>query len=302
MSGPVYEVTIARYGTRVGRRSEVYLNYALYHEDDAPIAMDYFVWLIRGDGVEILVDTGYSVAGGERRARTLLTDAPELLASLGVHAANDPLVVITHAHYDHIGNLGRFTSSPIVIAQRELDFWSSRHAQREQFHHSVEDDELAELFRALDEGRVTPFSGRIELAPGVEVIEVGGHTPGQSVVRVPTASGTVLLASDAVHYYEEYERDMPFSSVAELIGMYEGFDRIRAMIADGEVDHLVSGHDPSTLDRFRPLGRSESEAAVTIGDPALAGTSVDTSRATDTRAAATAHTRPTAATVAGAAR
>ncbi|MFB2597784.1 N-acyl homoserine lactonase family protein [Herbiconiux sp. P17] len=264
-----YEVSIARYGTRVGRRSEVYLNHHLYREADDPIVMDYFVWLVRGEGVEIVIDTGYSVAGGESRGRTLLMNPPELFASLGVHPENAPLVLITHAHYDHIGNLAHFRESPIVIAQKELDFWSSRHAQRVQFHHSVEDEELAELFAAVDAGRVTAFTDRIEIAPGIEMIEVGGHTPGQSVVRVPTAAGVVLLASDAIHYYEEFDRDMPFSSVAELVAMYEGFDRIREMLDAGEIEHLVAGHDPATLDRFRPLGRSDSELVVTIGEPAM---------------------------------
>lgn len=261
----LYEVTIARYGTRVGRRSEVYLNHQLYHEDDAPIGMDYFVWVVRGGGRTIVVDTGYSVAGGERRARTMLHEPPSLFETLGVHPEDAPTVVVTHAHYDHIGNLDHFDSSRIVIAQAELDFWASKHAQRVQFHHSVEDAELAALFAAVEEGRVDAFEDSVEVAPGVEVLRLGGHTPGQSVVRVPTSAGVVLLASDAVHYYEEYERDMPFSSVAELVQMYEGFDRIRAMLDSGEVDHLVSGHDPVTLDRFRPLGRSDSELVVTIG-------------------------------------
>lgn len=281
----LYEVTIARYGTRVGRRSEVYLNHQLYHEDDAPIGMDYFVWVVRGGGRTIVVDTGYSVSGGERRARTMLQDPPALFESLGVLPADAPTVVVTHAHYDHIGNLDHFGSSRIVIAQAELDFWASRHAQRVQFHHSVEDVELAVLFRAVEEGRVDAFDESVEVAPGVDVLRLGGHTPGQSVVRVPTRDGVVLLASDAVHYYEEYERDMPFSSVAELVTMYEGFDRIRAMLDSGEVDHLVSGHDPATLDRFRPLGRSDAEDVVTLGAldddpaPAAAAPAADTASA-----------------------
>ncbi|MEH0108853.1 N-acyl homoserine lactonase family protein [Tersicoccus sp. MR15.9] len=264
---PVYEVTVARYGTRVGRRSEVYLNYPLYHADDAPIAMDYFVWVVRGEGRTIVVDTGFSAAGGQHRGRTMIEHPVDLLAGLGVHPEDAPTVVVTHAHYDHIGNLARFDRSPVVIAEAELDFWAGRHAQRVQFHHSVEDDELDALFAARDAGRVHPFTDRVEVAPGVDVLRVGGHTPGQSIVRVPTRAGTVLLASDAIHYDEEFDHDMPFSSVADLVQMYSGFDRIRAMLDAGEVDHVVPGHDPGTLDRLRPLGRAVSEHVLTIGEP-----------------------------------
>ncbi len=76
----------------------------------------------------------------------------------------------------------------------------------------------------------------------------------------------MLLASDAIHYYEEYERDMPFVAVADLVAMYGGFDLIRAMVAEGSVQHLVSGHDPDTLARFTPMGGALAGAAATIGD------------------------------------
>ena len=91
---------------------------------------------------------------------------------------------------------------------------------------------------------------QIEIAPGVRMVRVGGHTPGQSIVLVDTADGTVALASDAVHYYEEYEDDYPFAFVADLPGMYAGFDLLRELERNGQIQHIVPGHDPATLDRF----------------------------------------------------
>ncbi|MGO2932418.1 N-acyl homoserine lactonase family protein [Microbacterium sp.] len=262
---PRYEVTVARYGTRIGRRSEVYLNHALYHEADDTIGMDYFVWVIRNQDHTIVVDTGFSSSGGANRGRTTITPPSELFAELGIRPEDAPKVVVTHGHYDHIGNLAHFDRSNIVIAQAELDFWSGPHARRTQFHHSIEDDELKTLFAAVDEGRVQSFTDRIEVAPGVEVTRVGGHTPGQSVIRVPTSIGTVLLASDAVHYFEELERDMPFSSVADLVEMYEGFDRVHSMLESGEVQHVIPGHDPEALARLRSIGASSRADIVTLG-------------------------------------
>lgn len=250
--GNIHQVVIAKYGTRIGRRSEVYLNYALYGEPDADIGMDYFVWVIRGPERDIVVDTGFSPEGGAKRNRTTLMSPGELLRRLGVDPDGIEQVVITHGHYDHIGNLDLFPRAEFVIAEEEYAFWTSRHARRRQFHHSVEDVEIERL-RALHEaGRVRTYRERIELAPGVEVIRIGGHTPGQSAVLAATADGPVLLASDAIHYYEEYERDMPFMSAAHLVEMYEGFDTVRDMLADGRATHLVSGHDPATLERFTP--------------------------------------------------
>jgi glyoxylase-like metal-dependent hydrolase (beta-lactamase superfamily II) len=173
--------------------------------------------------------------------------------------------VVTHAHYDHIGNLGLFPASPLIVAAAEYAFWTGPYADRTLVHHSVEDDEIAALRRAARQGRLRTFEDDLELAPGVRVIRLGGHTPGQSVVTVDTTAGVVLLASDSVHYYEEFERSMPFTQVTSLVDMYAGFERIRAMLATGEVDHLVCGHDPGTLARFTPVTGPLTGLAATIG-------------------------------------
>lgn len=262
-----YVVTIARYGTRAARRSDVFLNYHLYGQPDAELGMDYFVWVVSNAERTILVDTGFSPQAGAARGRTALADMPQLFKEVGADPATGPTVVITHAHYDHVGNLGLFESSPILISRREYEFWTGQHAHHPLFHHAVEDEELALLARLAADGRLELFTGTHEVAPGVEVIEVGGHTPGQSLVKVSTSEGGVLLASDAVHYYEEYEAAMPFSTVADLVGMYAAFDIIRQMLDSGEVRHLVSGHDPETLARFGGSGRE----VATIGGRRVGG-------------------------------
>jgi glyoxylase-like metal-dependent hydrolase (beta-lactamase superfamily II) len=260
-----YQVVIAKHGTRRTVRSDVFLNYALYGEPDDPIGMDYFVWIARNADRTVVIDTGYSQAGGRKRGREILVEVPELYRRLGVDPSDVEVVAITHAHYDHIGNLGLFPSAPIVLARSEYDFWTGPHADRPLFHHSVEDDELARLRSLVDQGRVELFRERRELAPGIEIIEVGGHTPGQSVVTVPTSEGVVLLASDAIHYYEEYERAMPFTSVADLVGMYDSFETVRGMVQRGEVQHIVSGHDPGPLQRFTPAEGELTGLVATIG-------------------------------------
>ncbi|MDO9396133.1 MAG: N-acyl homoserine lactonase family protein [Herbiconiux sp.] len=268
----LWQVTIVRIGTRSTARSEVYLNYPLYHEADGPIDMDYFFWVLKGADETILVDTGFSRPGAESRGRTVLIEPAEAFRLAGVEPGSAPHIVVTHGHYDHIGNLPLFPDAELTVSRAELDFWSGPHADKALFGHSVEAEELAHLRGAVERGKVHFVSGEATVAPGVRVVEIGGHTPGQCVVFVETDEGTVLLASDAVHYYEEYQRDILFTSVSDLVEMYDSFALIREWESSGAVAHVVSGHDPSTLERFTPATGALAGMAATIGSPVAPAT------------------------------
>ncbi len=82
---------------------------------------------------------------------------------------------------------------------------------------------------------------------------------------ISTSEGAVLLASDAIHFYEEYEQDRPFTFVANLVDMYDAFDRIHEMERSGKVRHVVSGHDAGTLRRFTPATGELAGSVATIG-------------------------------------
>jgi glyoxylase-like metal-dependent hydrolase (beta-lactamase superfamily II) len=243
-----YEVLAVRYGTRQASAAEVFLNYHAYREPDRPLRMDYFFWAARGPSRTVVIDTGFSKAGGAARGRTMLMDTVPALNAAGLTPDNIAQVVLTHAHYDHIGGLPVFTRAEVIMTGDEYDFWTGPMGRRGQFAHTTEASELAHLKDLRDEGRLTLTGQAHAVAPGIELTQVGGHTPGQAIVTVATRAGPVVLASDAVHYYEELERDRPFSTVASLADMYAAFDRIREL-ADGGA-RVVAGHDPLVAERF----------------------------------------------------
>jgi glyoxylase-like metal-dependent hydrolase (beta-lactamase superfamily II) len=86
------------------------------------------------------------------------------------------------------------------------------------------------------------------IAPGVSVHKVGGHSRGLQVVRVETANGPLVLASDAAHYYENYETRNPFPIVVDMEDMLKGYDLLTALA--GERRLVIPGHDPLVRQRF----------------------------------------------------
>ena len=248
-----YEVIAVRYGTRTSTKAEIYLNYSTYGEPDEPLGMDYYCWVARNATRTVVIDTGFGPEGGARRRRTTLVPPVAALARLGIDAATVRQVIVTHAHYDHIGNLAAFPAAEVIIARREFEFWTGPYARRQQFAWSTESAELAHLNDVHRQGRLTAVEGTYAVAPGIELLTVGGHTPGQVILLVAVeGGGQAVLASDAVHYYEEIERDRPFAFVADLEAMYRGFDLLKEITAEpGRV--LVPGHDPEVMGRFAPL-------------------------------------------------
>ncbi|MGH3301422.1 MAG: N-acyl homoserine lactonase family protein [Streptosporangiaceae bacterium] len=281
--GPAYDVIAVRYGTRLTTKSDVFLHYASYGEPDEPTRMDYFFWVLRGADRTILVDCGFNEASGARRGRTMLCPPMTALRRLGIDPADVSVLIVTHAHYDHIGNIERFPAAEVIMSAREYEFWTGPLGDRPLFATSAEADDIAALRRARSDGRLTllPSPGASappvtqSVAGGVCVLEVGGHTPGQLVVLARTADGEAVLASDALHYYDEARLDRPFAHVADLPGMYHGFELLRRLAAE-PARYLVAGHDPEVMRRFPPLAaatdRDAAGLAVRIG-PADSGES-----------------------------
>jgi glyoxylase-like metal-dependent hydrolase (beta-lactamase superfamily II) len=257
-----YEVLAVRYGTRQARAHEVYLNYHAYGEPDRQLGMDYFFWVIRSPDRTVVVDTGFSAEAGAARGRTRLLPTAEALQQAKVQPQAVTQIVVTHAHYDHIGGLTAFGIPEVIMTGAEYEFWTSPMAARRLFAAHAEQAEIGHLRQLHAAGRLTLTGDSYQVAPGIDLVQVGGHTPGQAIVTVRTAAGQVVLASDAVHYYAELEQDRPFAIVADVAAMYAAYDRIRELErAPGAV--VVAGHDPEVLARFP--GRAGSDNVIRLG-------------------------------------
>ncbi|MEW9555426.1 N-acyl homoserine lactonase family protein [Nonomuraea sp. NPDC050783] len=246
MSG--FQVLAVRYARRDARRGEHFHGYEPGGDGSHPTA--YYVWLARSDEHTVVVDTGIAPGRAARVAGLDYRCSPvEALAELGVSAESVDHVVLTHLHYDHTGTAHEFPRARYVVQRAELDYWTGPWAERiSRERWLLDDHDLARLREAREGGRVLVVDGDASVVPGLSVHLVGGHTAGMQVVRVGTARGRVVLASDAAHFYENIEGDRPFPILHSMPGVYGAFDRVRELAGDPGL--VVAGHDPLVLERF----------------------------------------------------
>jgi glyoxylase-like metal-dependent hydrolase (beta-lactamase superfamily II) len=256
---PVYEVFAIRYARRDARRHEHFIG---GDPHDAPMPMDYFIWLIRNEERTIVVDTGFTAEVAAKRKREHLRTPKAGLALLGVDAAEVREVIITHMHYDHVGTFFDFPKAQFHLQDEEMRFVTGRHMRHSRFAHSFEVEDVVGMVRMLFKRRVVFHQGEEELAPGITLHHIGGHTPGMQSVRVHTKRGWVVLASDAAHYYEHMETGRCFTSMYNLGDALEGYDTLRRLAASPQ--HIIPGHDPLVIARYPAVSRELEGIAVRL--------------------------------------
>lgn len=222
---PCYEVIALKYATREGRRPDHFVG---GDPHDVPMPMDYYLWVIRDGQRLVLVDTGFNQDMADKRHRTLLRRPADALKLLGIDTKDIAEIVITHLHNDHVGTFDEFPIAKFHLQDDEMKFATGRLMCCERFSRAFEVD----------------------------------HVAGMQVVRVHTARGWVVLASDASHYYEHFEQKRCFHLVYHLGEAIEGYERLVALGQSPR--HVVPGHDPLVVHRYPAVSEALTGIAMRL--------------------------------------
>jgi glyoxylase-like metal-dependent hydrolase (beta-lactamase superfamily II) len=202
------------------------------------------VWLIEGANRVILVDTGVGdvddVDAMHQRHGTIRwiverTEGQDLVAGLarhGVRPQDVDVVVLSHLHFDHVGNNELFPRARFLVQRDELTL-ALCPPRFSMFYYP---EYRHKMTAVLD--RVELLDGDTDIDPDVRLVRLGGHTPGCQATLVGTAAGTVCLMSDTVYNYRNLELDWPVGSFWNLPELLRGVARMRH-----EADVLVPQHD-----------------------------------------------------------
>jgi glyoxylase-like metal-dependent hydrolase (beta-lactamase superfamily II) len=262
-----YEVLAVRYATSPHRLR--YHNCLHSHPGDihdAPMPMDFFVWVVRNAHRTVVVDTGSRDWKCQQRGHEYIRCPVEGVKAIGVEPDRVDDVIVTHMHWDHAGNIDKFRNAKVHLQTAEMRNVTSQDMADPACNSFFLVDDVCTVVRRLFEGSVRFHTRSHALSSGLSIHEVGGHSAGMQVVRVYTRRGWMVLASDATHFYANYRERNPFPVLYNFQDTVKGWDTCLEL-ADSP-DHVVPGHDPLVLRRYPAVsGSLEGDAIRLDVDP-----------------------------------
>jgi glyoxylase-like metal-dependent hydrolase (beta-lactamase superfamily II) len=247
---PEYEIYAYKYGGPLYRKVAIVLWNSGWDED-GPI--NYYVWAIKAkNGETIVVDTGPSPAQGAARKVPGFVNPVEVLSRLDVTADNVSKVVITHMHWDHVGNiegyLQAFPKAKFYVQKREFDFCVKNPVSQRKPIAILFDPLASKVVGGMaGSDRLVIVDGDYNLAPGVDLLLAPGHTLGLQVVRVNTAKGPAVVGSDCAHVFRGYREDNPSCFIMDMPAWIQSFDKVKSKAA---IDLIFPGHDILMSENF----------------------------------------------------
>jgi glyoxylase-like metal-dependent hydrolase (beta-lactamase superfamily II) len=223
---------------------------------DEKIDTVYAVWLIRGAGRNILFDSGFH---RERWFKEwtikdyIRPDEAVRLAGVAPEAVTD--IIVSHAHWDHLGGIDLFPKARVWIQKEEYRYYTGEAWQPGGDHGGIDADDVRELVRLNTEGRLNLVDGdHVEIIPGIVAYTGGRHTYASQYVRV-AGTPPFVLASDNVYLYRnlaEHKASATFSDGDHAANIA---NQRRMIELAGSPDRVIPGHDALQFVRFPAQGR-----------------------------------------------
>jgi glyoxylase-like metal-dependent hydrolase (beta-lactamase superfamily II) len=252
-SGPEYSIEAIRYANSPG---DPVADLVIGAPKGEKIDTVYALWLIRGGGRNILFDSGFH---RERWFKEwtikdyLRPDEAVRLAGVKPEEVTD--VVISHAHWDHMGGIDLFPKAAVWIQRDEFRYYTQDAWQPGGDHGGIDPDDVQQLVRLNTDGPLRMVDGdNVETFPGIRAYTGARHTYASQYLRVD-GTPPFVLASDSVYLYRNLAEHKPSATFSEADYPANLLNQERMIQLAGSPDRVVPGHDALQFQKFTTHGR-----------------------------------------------
>ena len=214
------------------------------------------VWLIRGGGHNILFDAGFHREGWFKyfpMKNFLRPDECVKLAGVKPEEITD--VVISHAHWDHMGGIDLFPKANVWIQKDEFRYYTGDAWQSGGQHGGIDPEDVQALVKINTEGRLRLVDGdNQEILPGIRAFTGSRHTYASQFLRVD-GKQPFVLASDNCYLYRNLQEHRSSATFSEADREGNIKQQARMIELAGSADRVVPGHDALQFQKFPTEGR-----------------------------------------------
>jgi glyoxylase-like metal-dependent hydrolase (beta-lactamase superfamily II) len=224
---------------------------------DEKIDTIYAFWLIRGGGRNILFDSGFHRERWfkEWTIKDYLRPG-EAVKLAGLNPAEVTDIVVSHAHWDHMGGIDLFPKAVVWIQKEEFRYYTGPAWQPGGDHGGIDPEDVQQLVRLNTQGRLRLVDGdNVEIFPGIRAYTGGRHTFASQYVRVE-GNPPFVLASDNVYLYRnlaEHKASATFSDADHAANIAAQSRMIE--LAGGNPDRVIPGHDAAQFQKYPTAAR-----------------------------------------------
>jgi N-acyl homoserine lactone hydrolase len=266
------------------------LIYGAHNQGHARLPYCYVV--IKGQGHVAMVDVGYNnkeygAVLADRYGARDWHSPHEVLAECGVTPGDVSRVFLTHAHFDHMGNMEDFPKATFYIQQRELSKWVWAMSLERRFRWMMGGIDPADIMRTVDlarQGRLVSVEGdREEVLPGMDLHAAPDtHTWGSMYVRLRNdlsvnSKNTWIFAGDLVYMQENLRgytlEDPEYIPVGFAMGSQFNLVMMTEELVkgvDGDINRVIAIDEDRLKDwfpsRVTPSGVRVTELALADGE------------------------------------
>jgi glyoxylase-like metal-dependent hydrolase (beta-lactamase superfamily II) len=223
---------------------------------DVKVDIAMVVWLIRGGGRTILFDSGF-------HRDTFLKYFPmkdylrpdDAVKLAGVKPEEVTDIVISHAHWDHMGGIDLFPKANVWIQKEEYRYYTMEAWQPAGNHGGIDPDDVKQLLQLNTEGRLRLVDGdNVEIFPGIRAYTGSRHTYASQYLRVE-GNPSFVLASDNCYFYLNLSSHLASATFSDADHPANIAAQSRMIELAGSVDRVVPGHDALQFQKFPTEGR-----------------------------------------------
>lgn len=252
-AGPDYAIYAIRYADSPG---DSLADLMVGGPKDQNLDTIYAMWLIRGGGHNILFDSGFHRPRWFKEWTIVNYIRPnEAVKLAGVQPEEITDIVVSHAHWDHMGGIDLFPKAIIWIQKEEFRYYAGEAWQTGGDHGGIDPDDVQALVRLNTEGRVRLIDGDDqEIFPGIRAYTGGRHTYASQYLLVE-GTPRFVLASDNTYLYRNLETHMASATFSDTDHAANIKNQERMIQLAGSIDRVIPGHDLLQFEKFPTQGR-----------------------------------------------